>query len=84
MNKLYILSFLLLSACAQLMNGQLQPVKIVDPNKSIYSTSCSGAVEDWGSCNIKAKDTCSNSYDVLKRFESAVGGRREITFQCKK
>jgi hypothetical protein len=84
MNKLYILSFLLLSACAQLMNGQVQPVKIVDPNKSIYSTTCSGAVEDWGSCSQKASQTCKKSYEVLKRFENPVGGFRELTFQCNK
>ena len=84
MKKLLLLPTILLCSCTQLLQGQLQPVKIVDPNKNIYFTSCSGAVEDWGSCNIKAKDTCFNSYEVLKRFESAVGGRRELTFQCKK
>jgi hypothetical protein len=65
------------------MNGQLQPVKTLDPNKNIYFTSCSGAVEDWGSCNIKAKDTCSNSYEVLKDLKVQLVGEENLLFNVK-
>lgn len=74
-----------LSGCAQLQKGQLQPVKRIDKKDPIYSTTCSGAVEDWGSCYAKAKATCASGYDVLDKFEKpdAGGVTREFTFQCK-
>jgi hypothetical protein len=75
---------MLVSACAQLMNGQMQPVKLIDAKKNIYMTTCSGAVEDWGSCGNKAKDTCENGYEVINRLENPVAGRRELFFACKK
>jgi hypothetical protein len=82
--KYLCLSFsLLLVACTQLMQGQQQPVKLIDSKNNTYFTSCSGAVEDWGSCAQKAKQTCPNGYNVIKRYESAVGGKRELTFECK-
>ena len=84
MKKLCVFSLFFLTSCAQLMSGQQQPVKSIDAKNGIYFTTCSGAVEDWGSCNTKAKNTCTGAYDVVKRFESAVGGRRELTFQCNK
>lgn len=77
-----LMLILLVSACAQLMNGQQQPVIQKSVKEKIFFTTCSGAVEDWGSCNRKARSTCANGYSELKRFESAVGGRRELTFQC--
>jgi hypothetical protein len=83
MKKLFVLlSVVLLSACTQLMSGQMQPVKTLDYKNSKYFTTCGGAVEDWGSCKDKARQTCPNGYAVIDRVESAVGGRREFTFQC--
>jgi len=82
MKYLFLVFVLLISACAQLMHGQEQPVIQKNAKEKIYFTTCSGSVEDWGTCNTKAKNTCNNRYQVLNRFESAVGGRRELTFQC--
>ena len=66
------------------MNGQQQPVIEKNFKDRVFFTTCSGAVEDWGSCNLKAKNKCVNGYSVVNRFESAVNGRRELTFQCNK
>ncbi len=79
----YLLLALLLVGCAQLMNGQQQPVIQKSVKEKIFFTTCSGAVEDWGSCNKKAQSTCASEFTVIRRFENAVGGRRELTFQCK-
>lgn len=75
------LSILLLAGCAQLKQGQMQPV--VPEAEGAYFTTCSGTVEDWGSCYRKANNTCKGSYETLHKFESAVGGRREFRFACK-
>ena len=72
---------ILLTGCAQLMHGQQQPV--VPKGQGTYFTTCSGTVEEWGSCSSKAKNTCANGYEVLDKAESAVGGKREMTFMCK-
>jgi hypothetical protein len=72
-----------LIGCAQLMNGQQQPVTQTSAREKIFFTTCSGAVEDWGSCNRKANATCQNSYKVLEKNENPTSGRRDITFQCK-
>jgi len=72
----------LLTGCAQLKQGQMQPV--IPEAEGAYFTTCSGTVEDWGSCNRKARDTCKGSYETLNKFESAVGGRRELKFSCTK
>lgn len=74
-----------LSACAQLQRGQLQPVKAVDPNTGVYETTCSGAVEEWGSCYNKAKATCPKGFVTLSKSEKpdAGGVSREFMFQCK-
>jgi hypothetical protein len=74
--------FTLLTACAQLMQGQQQPVTYKNLKEKIMFTTCSGSVEYWGSCFEKAKTTCPNGYAVLEKNESAVAGRRELTFQC--
>jgi hypothetical protein len=71
-----------LSACAQLKRGELQPVKRVDVKEPIYYTTCSGMVEDWGSCNKKAMKTCPNGYSVLSKNENPTSSSREITFRC--
>lgn len=80
-----ICAALLLTACSSLMNasGAAQPVLVKDAKQQIMFTSCSGAVEDWGSCNRKAKNACKNGYDILEQIESPIGGKREITFKCK-
>jgi hypothetical protein len=78
-----ILGFLLVG-CAQLLNGQLQPVKIKDPNKGTYVTNCGGAVENWASCNDKAMNTCPKGYVVLEKTEDSNGIKRELIFGCKK
>jgi hypothetical protein len=82
--KLILISMIFfLLGCAQLNKGQQQPIIEKSFKERIYFTTCSGAVEDWGSCNQKAQSTCLNGYSVLEKFENAVGGRRELTFQCK-
>lgn len=85
MKLLSIVGLLLLTSCAQLMNGesQLQPVVVKDAKLKIMATTCSGMVEDWGSCNMKAKKSCSKGYDVIKKTENASNALREMEFQCK-
>ncbi len=73
----------MVSGCAQLKQGQAQPVKRISATEEIYSTTCSGSVEDWGSCNRKAMDTCKQGYTTVSKEESPVGGRRQLTFRCK-
>lgn len=81
--KFYLLIIVtLLSACAQLKQGQMQPV--IPETGNAYFTTCSGSVEDWGSCHRKAKETCKGDYEILSKHESAVGGRRELRFTCSK
>jgi len=84
MKKLFLISLFLVTSCAQLSKGQVQPVIEKNYKEQIFFTTCSGAVEDWGTCANKASETCKNGYVVLKRYENIVGGRRELTFQCKK
>ena len=83
MKRLAITVFLL-AGCQQLQHGQMQPIKLIDAKNNIYFTSCSGAVEESSSCKDKAYKTCPNGYLIIDKVESAVGGRRELTFQCKK
>lgn len=71
-----------LCGCAQLQRGQMQPVKRISVKEEIYFTTCSGSVEDWGSCNRKARETCKGDYATVEKQESPVGGRRELTFRC--
>ena len=75
-----------LSGCAQLTNGQaqMQPVVVKVAREHIMFTTCSGAVEDWGTCNSKAMKACPNNYIVLEKTEDANGLFRNLTFQCKK
>ena len=84
MKRVSILLLLAVTACAQLQKGQLQPVLAKDLKQNIWVTNCGGAVEVWGGCYDKAKDTCSNNYTVLSRVENQTGTKRELTFQCKK
>jgi hypothetical protein len=71
-----------LSGCAQLMNGQIQPV--VMKGNNVYFTTCSGAVENMANCNSKAMATCSNGYNILDKFQDTQGAHRSLTFECKK
>ena len=84
MKKIIGLVLLSLTACAQLMHGQEQPVVEKDSKNGVYFTTCSGAVEDSSNCITKAYRTCSKGFEIIKRYETPVGGRRELTFQCKK
>jgi len=80
MKKFVLSALVFLSGCAQLMNGQTQPVLMKGGD---MFTTCSGAVEEWSSCNNKAQKSCPNGYEVLEKSESSVSGRRELTFKCK-
>jgi len=82
MKKVLAIALIILSGCAQLEHGQIQPVKLVGNNK--YFTTCAGAVEDWPSCYDKASATCSGNYDVITREDNNRGTKRELIFQCKK
>ncbi len=85
MNKIFlVLGVVLVSGCQQLMHGQIQPVKSIDPAKGIYLTTCAGAAEDWASCYDKARQTCSGDYVTLKKQDDSRGTQRELNFQCKK
>lgn len=77
-----IVLLLSLPACAQLQQGELQPVKRIDAKEPIYFTTCSGSVEDWGSCNKKAMKTCPNGYSVISKEENPTASRRDMTFRC--
>lgn len=86
MKNLAIIAMLLLSACSSLSNGanQLQPVVLKDTRTKTWFTTCSGAVEEWSSCQRKAQKTCPNGYETIEKIETAAaGGRRELTFICK-
>ena len=77
-----MLSFVV--GCAQLMNGDIQPVVLKSAKDKVFFTTCSGAVEDWGSCHKKAYQNCPNGFDVLRKYDDTKGIVRELTFQCKK
>ncbi len=82
MKLLFVMLMALLSGCAQLMNGQTQPVVLKKQN--VYYTTCSGAVENMADCNRKAMNTCANGYNILDKFQDAQGAIRSLTFECKK
>lgn len=72
-----------LSGCAQLMQGQAQPVKLIGKD-SLYFTTCSGVAETIGMCFEKAQTTCIGKYEIIKQTQDSSGIHRELTFQCKK
>jgi hypothetical protein len=76
MKNLIITSVFFLCACSQLMQGQQQPVTYKNLKEKIMFTTCSGTVEDWGSCNNKAQRSCTNGYAILNRHETAINGTR--------
>jgi hypothetical protein len=82
MKLIFILIAASLVGCAQLMNGQIQPV--IKKGDNFYYTTCSGAAENMASCNRKAMATCNNGYNVLEKIEDAQGAVRTLTFGCKK
>ena len=84
MNKLLLVVLVVLSGCAQLQHGAIQPVVTKDAKNGIYFTTCGGAVEDWPSCYDKASATCNGKYDLITREDNNRGTKRELTFQCKK
>ena len=84
MNRFTLFVITLLAGCTQLMHGQIQPVKAINEKQSIFFTTCSGAVEDWSSCNNKARNTCPSDFKVIDKLDNANGGKRQLTFQCKK
>ena len=84
MNKLVLSFFMFLAGCAQLMQGQEQPIIAKNESKGIYFTTCAGAVEDWPSCYDKASATCNGKYEVIRKGDNSRGTQRDITFQCKK
>lgn len=79
-----LILMVLLSACTALNNPQnaIQPVVYKNLKEKIFFTSCSGAVEEWNDCKVKANRTCEKGYTIINRKEDPVGGRRELTFQC--
>lgn len=76
---------LALSDCTALSNpgATIQPVTYKNQQEKIMFTTCSGTVEEWGSCFSKAAKTCPNHYEVIERFETPYGATRELTFKCK-
>jgi hypothetical protein len=71
------------TACTALINGQEQPVQLMNAKEYIYMTSCSGVAETIGTCHEKAKRTCKKGYKVLNEKLDSSGVHREIRFQCK-
>jgi hypothetical protein len=65
------------------MNGQEQPVNLIDSQNHIYMTTCSGMAETMGICYEKAKRTCKEGYNLLNETRDSSGVHREIRFQCK-
>ncbi len=84
MNKFFLIFVIIISGCAQLMNGQTQPTIKSLKFKNAFFTSCGGAVEDWGTCNRKAMVACPTGYTVLEKDTNSTGTKREIHFECRK
>ncbi len=82
MKLLFVGFTVFLAGCAQLMSGQEQPVVMKNAKENIYYTTCSGAVENWGSCYNKASRSCSKGYTIFEKTENANGGFRTMTFKC--
>lgn len=84
MKNLILLVVFGLTGCAQLMHGAVQPVTVKNLQEKIYFTTCSGVVETSSTCLEKAKETCQGGFNVIERYETPTGARRELTFQCRK
>jgi hypothetical protein len=72
------------TGCAQLTSGQEQPVLTRNAKEGIYYTTCSGAVENFSTCNAKAMKRCTKGYVVVENYQDSNGTIRSITFQCNK
>ena len=84
MDKILVLiTFFFCASCSALMNGELQPVKLIDNRSNTYITSCNGTAETMGSCHQKARETCDKGYKTLEEKTDSTGIFREIKFQCK-
>ena len=84
MDKILVLiAFCFCASCSALMNGQSQPVKLIDNRSNTYTTSCNGTAETMGSCHQKARETCNKGYKTLNEKTDSTGIFREIKFQCK-
>ena len=85
MKLLAVLIAMGLTACSTLSNpqGAAQSVQMIELKTQTYKVTCNGAVEDWPNCFDRAKQTCSNGYNLKERNQSPVGGKRELVFQCK-
>jgi hypothetical protein len=70
-------------SCKSLMNGQDQPVNLIDAKTNTYMTTCSGLAETIGSCYQKAQNTCSKGYHLIEEKIDSSGVHRMIRFQCK-
>jgi hypothetical protein len=70
-------------SCTSLMNGQDQPVHLIDGKTNTYMTTCSGMAETMGMCYDKAKRTCKSGYQVLDEVRESSGVHRQLRFQCK-
>ncbi len=70
-------------SCKSLMNGQDQPVHLIDGKTNTYMTTCSGLAETIGSCYQKAQNTCDKGYQLIKEKIDSSGVHRMIRFQCK-
>ena len=71
-----------LCGCANLMQGQVQPVKLLNKKNNTYQTTCSGLAETMGSCYQKAKETCHTNFKALEEKIGSSGVHRELIFQC--
>ena len=70
-------------SCKSLLNGQDQPVNLIDSQNHIYMTTCSGLAETIGSCYQKAQKVCDKGYQLIEEKLDSSGVHRQIRFQCK-
>ena len=83
LKKIFVFVIIALNtSCANLIQGQEQPVEVVNSKENIYMTTCSGLAESSSTCFEKAKRACKLGYEILdKNFDNGV--HRQIKFQCK-
>ena len=74
-NSFVLVGLLTLTACSGLGQGGKE-------TRLINEVRCSG-FEKWEVCYAKAKQTCSNSYDIVKKDESVIEQKRVMFFYCK-
>ena len=74
--KVWILSVLLLSACAS--QNYKEKLNTADWSE----TKCSG-IKSWNDCKIEAHTSCPNGFYVKDELENITIQRREMQFTCK-